>query len=456
MLAAGGAAAREQPRRPNIAIIVADDLGWNDAGYHGSRIQTPHLDRLARQGVQLDRFYSTPVCSPTRAGLLTGRYPIRYGMMHWPIAPYDRHGLPAEERTLAAVLGGAGYARRAAIGKWHLGHARREFHPLSHGFTSFYGYYNSAIDHFTLMRDGQRDWHRDWSPSTDQGYATDLIADEAIRFLKASQPAQPFFLYLAWSAPHTPLQAPEAAIEPYREWPEPRRTYAAMVTHMDQAIGRVLRALDDTGLADDTVVLFLSDNGGDSNAGGGNTPLRGNKASVFEGGIRVPAILRWPRGLRGGRVCKSPVTYLDVLPTLARVAGASSGIGRPLDGVDVWNQLRDGSPGRPRPHYSFVGSLERESLALAEDGWKLVRVGPTILRQDAASGARVHLFRIGEDPLESRDLAAGNQKRVRDMLARLRAFRSLHPSHIRIHTGGEANRPPGWTAPKDWMIPETR
>ena len=454
MLASGGSMAGAQPRRPNIVIIVADDLGWNDVGYHGSRIQTPHLDRLAQEGVRLDQFYCCPVCSPTRAGLLTGRYPIRYGMMHWGIAPYDRHGLPAEERTLAAVLRDAGYTRRAAVGKWHLGHARREFHPLSHGFTSFYGYYNSAIDHFTLMRDGQRDWHRDWTPATDQGYATDLIADEAIRFLKASSTAEPFFLYLAFDAPHIPLQAPEASLKPYRGWPEPRRTYAAMVTHMDHAIGRVLKALDDTGLAHDTVVLFLSDNGGDPNAGGDNRPFRGGKATTFEGGIRVPAILRWPRSLQGGRICKSPVRYIDVLPTMARLVGAAARGGKPLDGVDVWDQVRGTSTARPQSLYSFIGSVEREHLALMEDGWKLVRVGQTILRAGSESRAQVYLFRIDEDPFETRNLAGDNPKLVQKMLTKLRAFRALHPTHIPIHTGGDANRPPAWSPPKDWAVPE--
>ena len=168
---------------PNIVLIVSDDQGWNDVGYHGSEVRTPHIDRLAREGVELDRFYACPVCTPTRAGLLTGRYAIRFGMQRAVNRPFLKTGIPASEVTLPETLADAGYVARAAIGKWHIGHYRRSHHPLSQGFTFFYGHYNGNIDYFTHHREGELDWHRDFEPSRDAGYSTDLIADEAAEFI---------------------------------------------------------------------------------------------------------------------------------------------------------------------------------------------------------------------------------------------------------------------------------
>src|SRR5687768_9079249 len=200
-------AAASSPRAPNIVILLADDLGRADLGYAGSEIKTPNIDRLVTTGVRLDRFYACPVCSPTRAGLLTGRWPIRHGIMRTVIPPWSTHGLPLEERTLADALREAGYARRGVFGKWHLGHAKRAFLPPQRGFTHFYGHYNGALDYFTHVREGEVDWHRDNETVKEEGYATDLIAREAVRFVEEAPVSSPFFLYVPFNAPHSPFQA---------------------------------------------------------------------------------------------------------------------------------------------------------------------------------------------------------------------------------------------------------
>jgi len=282
---------------PNIVIVVADDLGWNDVGYHGSEIRTPRLDSLAREGVEFDRFYVCPICTPTRAGLMTGRYPHRFGLRDTVIPPWRDYGLSTDEACLPELLAEAGYKRRACIGKWHLGHSRRAYHPLSRGFTSFYGHYNGALDYFTHLREGELDWHRGFEASRDEGYSTTLLADEAVRFIEASDDAAPFLLYLPFNAPHAPLQAEPTALAEYGATNKPGRdaqrpTFSAMVTSLDTAIGRVLDSLEERGFTDNTLVWFFSDNGGEVKQGGNNKPLRGAKHTVWEGGVRVPAIVR--------------------------------------------------------------------------------------------------------------------------------------------------------------------
>ena len=179
-------------RPPNIVHVIADDLGWNDVGYHGSDIRTPAIDRLAAESVKLDRFYVTPICSPTRAGAMTGRYPFRYGIWGGVCSPTSRHGLPESETTIAELLGEAGYGRRAIFGKWHLGLASSRFHPLNHGFTDFYGHYNGAIDYFSRKRFGELDWHRNYESVTEKGYSTDLIGREAAKFIVEQSSGKPF------------------------------------------------------------------------------------------------------------------------------------------------------------------------------------------------------------------------------------------------------------------------
>lgn len=302
-------------------ILVADDLGWADVGYHGAKIATPNIDRLSREGVRLESFHTAPLCSPTRAGLLTGRWPIRYGIGESVITPWRRWGLPTTEHTLAELLAKAGYERRGAFGKWHVGHYQRRFLPLNRGFTRFYGHYNGYVDYFTHKREGELDWHLDFATSRDEGYATDLIGREAAGFVAASPADEPFFLFVPFSAPHLPLQAKPEDVARYAHVPdEDRRTYAAMVDSLDQAVGVVLAAIDAKGVAANTFVLFLSDNGAVSRYGD-NGPWRGAKGAVCEGGVRVPAVVRWPGGFDGGREVHALMGYIDVYPTIKRIAG---------------------------------------------------------------------------------------------------------------------------------------
>jgi len=204
-----------QTERPNIVIVLADDLGWGDVGFHGSEIKTPCLDALVGEGVELERFYTSPISTPTRAGLMTGRYPNRFGVRSAVIPPWREDGLDENEETMADMLARNGYKNRAIIGKWHLGHTKKVHYPMNRGFSHFYGHLNGAIDYFDLTREGELDWHNDWETCHDKGYSTELITKEAIRCIDAYEKEGPFMLYVAYNAPHTPLQAQEKDIKLY-------------------------------------------------------------------------------------------------------------------------------------------------------------------------------------------------------------------------------------------------
>jgi arylsulfatase B len=446
--------------RPNVVLIVADDLGWNDVSYHGSDIETPNIDRLAREGVALERFYAAPICSPTRMGLLTGRWPIRWGMMHGVIRPWDTVGLPPEEETLAELLAWEGYARRAFVGKWHLGHARRDLHPLRQGFTEFYGHYNGQIDYFTHVVQGEVDWHRDFESLDEPGYSTRLLTDEAVRFIEGAAPehrqsGRPFLLVLSYNAPHKPVQAPDDCLLRTRHLPDPTRArFAAVVSCLDDGIGRVLTTLDEAGVADDTIVWFLSDNGGVDAEGASNDPLRGEKRTLYEGGVRVPAIVRWPRGgLDGGRASDALVGYIDVTPTVWRMIGARRPIFRRFDGIDVLDVLSGRSPEPRREWFTYYyhhWSFTPERLAITTNTWKLIRRGWSILL-DPDFSAPVELYRIRDDPTESSDVAASYPEVAHALLCRLFAFRSRQPDGAVAL--GDPQAPSGWRAPARWEIP---
>ncbi len=459
----GGAVGLAQP---NIVLLLADDLGWNDVSYHGGEIPTPNIDRIAFEGVELDRFYACPVCSPTRAGLMTGRYPVRFGMQRAVCRPFLEVGVPAAEETLPEMLARAGYRNRGIAGKWHIGHAFREYHPLNQGFSSFVGHFNGNIDYYTHRREGQLDWHRGFEPNYDQGYSTDLIASEAVRFIDEHASSGPFFLYVPFNAPHTPLQVPEKWLPPFASVEDPqRRVYMAMVAAMDHAIGRILDSLRRQGIEDNTLVWFASDNGGQALAD--NSPLRAGKGTVYEGGTRVVAALRWPNGLQGGRrKVAGLISYLDVWPTLRRVAGLGGvgGPGEPLDGEDMLDLIRGEDPPRARRFVSYFERYSEEQLAVIDGDWKLVRRGPPILgpnpldasplerREKNPPQVRVELFRLDQDPLEQHDLAFREPGQVELMLEILRDFRSLRKD------GGvppmTAPPPPRWRAPPEWRMAE--
>jgi len=418
------AAAQAAAPRPHIVYIVSDDQGWKDVGFHGSDIQTPHLDRLAQGGVRLEQFYAAPMCTPSRATLMTGRYPHRYGLQTLVIPSGGTYGLSTEERLLPQALKEVGY-RTAIVGKWHLGHADRRFWPLQRGFDSQYGPLLGEIDYFTHSAHGKRDWFRDDQPLQEEGYVTRLLGREAARQIESHDAGTPLFLYLAFTAPHSPYQAPQEALDRYAGIPDPaRRAYAAMITAMDQEIGLVVRALEERNMRDNTLIVFQSDNGGPRSARftgeidmskstipADNGPYRDGKGTLYEGGTRVVALANWPGHIPAGSVVDQPIHMADMYPTLVRLAGAPPGGGNPLDGMDVWPTL---SGRQPSPRDEIVYGIEPFRAALRQGDWKLVWY-PTLPSQ-------VELFDLRRDPGEKTNLAGANPGRVAELQQRSEAL----------------------------------
>ncbi len=453
--------------RPNIVIIVADDLGWRDVSYHGGEIRTPHIDRFASDGVRLERFYVAPVCSPTRAGLMTGRYPIRFGAMRAVYPPWREGGLDISEVTLAEVLSRAGYTHRGVFGKWHLGHSSVKYHPLRRGFTEFVGHYNGAIDYFTHEREGALDWHHNYEPVREEGYGTDLTADYAIRFIKKQASGQdPFLCYVPFNAPHSPFQAKPEHLEPYRTLPllpgrwegkdaarlKNRRLLAGMVASLDENIGRILAAIDEAGISDNTLVWFFSDNGGVGGIGD-NRPLLGAKATVYEGGIRVAAAVRWPGRIPAGETREQPIANIDVLPTLMGIAGIENHGGKPLDGIDVREVLTGERETLDREIYSYIGQSgeENEQVAVLDGEWKLVVSGPDISRTVVSPNVRRELFRVRGSAPEKGVSAAEQREIVERLFEKARRFRTLQPPDA-VPPYGEGREE--FQPPADWRPPD--
>ena len=399
--------------QPNIIVIVADDLGWNDIGYHGSEIKTPAIDKMVQGGMELDRFYVHSVCSPTRASLLTGRYPSRYGILS-PLG--DEPVFPAGTVTIAELLKNNGY-ETAISGKWHLGTVP-EARPMKLGFDSSYGYLRGQIDPYThLYKNGNKTWHRNDILVDEDGHATDLITDEAIRFIEKSQGnKKPFFLYVAYSVPHYPLDEPGHWIDMYEESiaNESRRLYAASVTHMDEGIGRIIKILGKNEIEENTVVLFFSDNGAQqswhsktqyngkfkgNDVLGDNTPLRDWKTSFYDGALRVPAVIMWKGNLNHGKVSEA-INVADIYPTLAGLAGIDMPADLKFDGVDLWPALE----GKPISEERIMYWRMKSGMALKKGEWKLVHHGKT---PDEGTD---ELYHISLDPNEKENVAAENEQ----------------------------------------------
>ncbi len=421
--------------RPNIVYILADDLGYGDVGWHGSEIKTPNLDKLAAAGAKLEQFYVQPVCSPTRAAFLTGRYPMRHGLQVGVVRPWAQYGLPLEERTLAQALKEAGYTT-AICGKWHLGHFRPEYLPTRRGFDHQYGHYNGALDYFTHVRDGGFDWHRDDKVCRDEGYSTHLIAREAVRLIREQDANKPLFLYVPFNAVHAPHEAPEEYTKPYAHLKEPRRTYAGMLAALDEAVGQIVAAVEDRGLRKNTLFIFSSDNGGPQPGRvTSNGPLRAGKATLFEGGVRVAACCAWDGHIRPGTVVHEPLHIVDWYPTLLKLAGAPLEQKLPLDGRDAWPTI---TAGRPSPHDAILLNATPNSGAIRVGAWKLVINGG---RGDGGgdTGAQadgrpqnVALFNLVDDPSETKNLAAKLPEKVKELRGRYDEFaRQAVPPKIR-------------------------
>jgi len=418
------APALQAEEKPNIVVILVDDLGNADLGYRGSKIKTPNIDALAKEGVQLESFYGMPLCTPARAALITGRYPMRTGLQTFVIFPGHTYGLPTEETTLPQALKASGYTT-AMVGKWHLGHADRKYWPQNRGFDHFYGNLVGEVDYFTKDRGGIIDWQRNGTFIEEEGYHTTQIGDEAVKLIEEQDPKKPLFLYFAALAAHSPYQAPEAGIDAYKDIfkDKTKQIYGAMITELDVQVGRIIEALEKKGIRDNTLIFFASDNGGKlagsvSAPGTGalktppasNGKFRDGKASLYEGGVRVPAIVSWPGKIKPG-INNESFHMVDIMPTLLKLAGGHGDPERPFDGKDIWDSLAEG---KPSPHEEILINVEMFRGSIIKGKWKLVKM--------AILPGKTELFDLSKDPYEKVDLSKKFPEVVETLESRLVAY----------------------------------
>ena len=413
-------------RPPNLLIILTDDQGHHDVGFNGcTDIPTPHLDSIAHNGVRFSAGYvAYAVCSPSRAALLTGRYGQRFGYERNPrFQPLNpQSGLARGETTLADTLKAVGY-RTGVIGKWHLG-AHPDFHPLKRGFDEFFGHLGGGHRYFpeeltikepdrpTSEAESYRTWiQRDHTPVQTAQYLTDEFSAEAVKFIGRHQ-ATPFFLYLAYNAPHSPLQATESYLKRFQHIKDVRRrTYAAMVSAVDDGVGRILTELRARGLEKDTLIFFLSDNGGPTaDNGSENTPLRAGKGSPWEGGIRVPFAAQWLGHIPAGLTYDRPVISMDIFATIAALANAPRSSARPLDGVNLLPYLTGEKTGDPHEAL-YLRMFDKGAFVVRDGQYKMVI---------PQTGAPTELYDLTADIAEKRNLAAERP----DVVRRLELLRS--------------------------------
>lgn len=401
------------PAKPNIVVILADDLGRHDCSYMGGEIATPRLDKLAAAGAKLDAFYVQPVCSPTRAAFMTGRYPMRHGLQVGVVRPWAQYGLPLDERTLATGLKQAGYTT-GIFGKWHLGHFEKAYQPTNRGFDFQYGHYNGALDYFTHERDGGFDWHRNDRVSRDEGYSTHLIGREAANFVKQHAGKQPFFLYVPFNAVHSPHQVPDEYTKPYGQMKGDRQKYAGMLAAMDEAIGKIVDAVESSGVSQNTLFIFSSDNGGPSPGKiTSNGKFRAGKGTLYEGGVRVVAFATMPGQIVSGSTITTPMHIVDLYPTLLNLAGAKVEQPLPVDGVDVWPALAEGKSLSER---AILLNTTPRNGAVRMGNWKIVRKSgvddPDDANNSKAGEETLELFDLSSDPYEAKNLAKDNPEQV--------------------------------------------
>lgn len=414
--------------RPNIVVLLADDLGNADLGYRGSDISTPNIDALAKEGVRLEDFYGMPVCTPARAALMTGRYPMRQGLQTLVIFPSHTYGLPTDEETLAQALKNVGY-QTALVGKWHLGHADKKYWPQNRGFDSFYGNLVGEVDYFTKKRGGVIDWQRNGKFLKEEGYHTDLLGNEAVRIIDDHNTANPLLLYVTFLAVHSPYQVTEKYLDLYKDKIQDphQRSYAAMVTAMDDQVGRIVAELKKKNMFENTIFFFSSDNGGATNAlfatgassaeeraenpdalslgqkpPASNGIFRGGKGSLYEGGVRVPTFITWVGKLKPA-VIDVPMHDVDLMPTLLYLAGVKPH-GKPLDGLNMWPVLT----GQQKTlHDNILINVEAFRGAVRKGNWKLIKI--------ALLPGKVELYDLSKDPGETNNVAKQNPEVVKEL-----------------------------------------
>ncbi|XP_033123970.1 arylsulfatase B-like [Anneissia japonica] len=453
--------AKYKKTKPNVIVILSDDHGYRDVGYHGSLFDTPVLDQLAAEGVKLENYYVQPICSPTRSQLMTGRYQIRYGLQHAVLDPLAPACLPTDEVTLAQKMKEAGYSTHM-IGKWHLGFFEEACLPTNRGFDTFLGLLLGGGFHFShsFPAPAYYDLHRNRSPAKDLNgtYSTYAFTDEAVNIINNQDEDTPFFMYLSYQAPHAPLEVPEEYKDPYRGifQDEDRLTYAAMVSCMDEGIGQVVQALKNKGTYDNTVIIFSSDNGGSIQDAGNNWPLRGFKLSMFEGGMRALGFVHSPilSEKVKGTVSNELYHISDWYPTIIEGIARSStrGSKSPLDGKNQWRSIRDGTCSQRHeilhnidPLWVVPGGRDwvnamspfnvSINAAIRFGDWKLLtgddgRTGwyaPPDTNIASISGPpttdqRAWLFNIKDDPLEMNDLSEKRPRVLKFLLQRIQNY----------------------------------
>ena len=437
--------------KPNIIYFLIDDQGYADVGFNGSKdFLTPNIDKLAKEGTILTAMYGQPTCSPSRSTLLTGRYPTHTGVYQTVgEKKSDNFPMPLNEKTLAQSLREAGYTT-AIVGKWHLGE-EPEYRPLQRGFDHQYGYMTGSISPFTQLSANtkERDWYRDDKPVADKGYDMDLFTKEACRLI-AEQPAdKPLFLYFAPHNVHTPWQSPEADETPYGKLKGRLKQLAGTTAALDRNVGVLVKALKDKGILDNTLIIYTSDNGGPSwNGSTQNTPLRGGKAQIYEGGMRLCSFVTWPGKVPAGVTNHEPMHLVDWYPTLLKLIGSPVNQKLPVDGMDIWPVLTAGAK-TPHKEVLLMGSQVPQS-AIRMGDWKLLlnptdekkrKGGSTASAGVKVGGDRVELYNVVDDISEKHDLAAAQPERVQPMIARLKELTAnpANPDHFK-DTGKGAKR----------------
>ncbi len=452
------AQAQEPATPPNVILIVTDDMGWGDVGYHNPEINTPTIDRLASEGLELDHFYTQPVCSPTRSSLMTGKSSVRLGITR-PLSKNAREGLPLSEKILPQYFKDSGY-QTSLVGKWHLGRFEAGYWPNNRGFDHFYGNLTGGVGHYDHIHGGALDWQRNGVSVREEGYSTHLLTDEAIEIIESQPASVPLFMVLSYAAPHQPNEAPADAIAEYQHLDDVnRQIHAAMITEVDRGIEKIYLALADSGMLENTIIWFMSDNGGlnaDSvpegvkapvhfmtsvwgrplpieflefsrlqmeESAGNNEPFAGGKYSVYEGGVRVPAFIFAPSYLEQGKI-DARITVNDVLPTLADAADLETVDPSGLDGKSQWDFLQGEAEAAESPF--VVESLDGQGYF--KEDWKL------IVPTDGAP----ELYQIYEDPTELNNLASEYPEIVVELMAELNDF-----------PRGEAVRDPLWKVALD-------